>query len=497
MRSKKTIKNIITSLILQAISIICGFIIPRLIIDKFGSEVNGLISSITQFLGYITLLEVGFGPVVKSVLYKPIANKDKKQIEDILKATEKFFKKIAYIFIIYIVLLIFIYPAFVNQQFDRLFTTSLIIIISISTFTEYFFGITYMLYLQAEQKTYIISYLQIISKIINLLLIILLIHFGANVLIVKLLSSIIFMIKPIIQNIYVKKIYNIKLEKANKDYKIKNKWDGFAQHLAYVIFSNTDVTVITIFLNVLEVSVYSVYMLVINGIRSLINAFSGGIEALFGDMIAKKEDMKENLAVYELLYYIIVTFICVCTGILITPFIKIYTKGITDVNYIRPIFAVILVANQFVDSIRRPYNGMVLSAGKFRETQLGAWIEAISNIVLSCLLVIKFGIIGVAIGTLVANTIRTIELIIYASKNIINRTTKNISKRIMIAILQSIIVIFVIKLGLKMNITNYFEFIKYAIIISILSLLIIVPSSLIIYKKDTNNLIKKIKSIKK
>ena len=67
MRSKKAVKNIVTSLLQQLVSIICGLIVPRAIIGAFGSNVNGLIASITQFLGYITLLEVGIGPVIKSV----------------------------------------------------------------------------------------------------------------------------------------------------------------------------------------------------------------------------------------------------------------------------------------------------------------------------------------------------------------------------------------------------------------------------------------------
>ena len=69
---KLIIKNIGSSLLLQLVTIICGFIVPRLIISNYGSDVNGLVTSITQFLAYITLLEAGFGPVVKSLLYKPI-----------------------------------------------------------------------------------------------------------------------------------------------------------------------------------------------------------------------------------------------------------------------------------------------------------------------------------------------------------------------------------------------------------------------------------------
>ena len=101
MRSKKAIYNIITNLVLQLIIVIYGFVVPKIIIQTFGSGVNGLVSSITQFLAYITLLESGVGPVVKAALYKPIAKKDNKTIANILKTSERFFKRI-YIYLLYI-----------------------------------------------------------------------------------------------------------------------------------------------------------------------------------------------------------------------------------------------------------------------------------------------------------------------------------------------------------------------------------------------------------
>ena len=105
MRSKKAVKNIISSVFQQIITFVCGLIVPRAIIGTFGSSVNGLISSITQFLSYITLFEAGIGPVIKSALYKPIAKKDKYEIEKILKASQSFFRVISAIFIIYLIYL--------------------------------------------------------------------------------------------------------------------------------------------------------------------------------------------------------------------------------------------------------------------------------------------------------------------------------------------------------------------------------------------------------
>ncbi len=281
MRSKKAIKNIIASLLQQAITIICGLILPRAIIKTYGSSVNGLVSSITQFLAYIVLLEAGIGPVIKSVLYKPIANNDKEQIEKILKSAQRFFNVISYIFIAYLCVLCFVYPRLVNNEFSTGYTVSLLLIISISTFAEYFFGMVYNLYLQADQKTYVTTNIQSATTILNTVLCIVLIKLGMSIQIVKLVSAFVFVLRPILQNLYVRKKYNINLRNVKEKYELKQKWDGLVQHIASVIHDNTDVTLLTILGETKEISVYSVYLLVLKGIKSLAQSLVNGVIASF------------------------------------------------------------------------------------------------------------------------------------------------------------------------------------------------------------------------
>lgn len=292
MRSKKAVKNIIASAFQQLVVVICGLIIPRAIIGAFGSDVNGLISSITQFLGYITLLEAGIGPVIKAALYKPIAKKDKVQIEEILKASQRFFRVIAAIFIIYLVVLCFIYPMIVSNEFETGYTVSLILIIAISTFVEYFFGIIYRLYLQAEQKTYVTSTIQIVTTILNTILVILLIKVGANIQIVKLGSTLIFVLRPILQNMYVRNKYNIRLNDIEEKFDLKQKWDGLAQHIAGVVHNNIGVAIVTIFCGTTEVSVYSVYLYIVTGIKNMVQSLTGGVDASFRRYDCKRRKRK-------------------------------------------------------------------------------------------------------------------------------------------------------------------------------------------------------------
>ncbi len=96
---KTTLINTISTLTLQIITIINGFIIPKIILSYFGSEVNGIVSSIDQFLNYITLLEGGVTGVIMASLFKPLTENNKDKINSIVKTTEMFFKKIGYIYI--------------------------------------------------------------------------------------------------------------------------------------------------------------------------------------------------------------------------------------------------------------------------------------------------------------------------------------------------------------------------------------------------------------
>lgn len=486
MRSKNAAKNIVVSLLLQCVVIICGFIVPRLIIESFGSDVNGLITSITQFLAYITLLESGVAPVIKAKLYKPIARNDKKTIRNILFASERFFRKIAYIFIVYVVILCVIYPLIVARDFEIWFSVSLLIIIAVSTFAEYYFGMTYRAFLQAKQKTYVTSYIQIGTTIVNTICVVVLIKIGCGVLLVKLLSSLIFIARPLLQSWYVKRHYKLDYRNVDKGYKLTHKWDGMAQHIASVVHSNTDVVILTIFSGVAEVSVYSVYMLVVNGVKRISEALTGGIDASFGDMIAKGEDehLKDSFGVYEFLFFTLITIIFSCTLVLVVPFVALYTSGVTDADYVRPIFAFLIVLAEFVHSIRMPYNLLTLAAGHFRETMIGAWLEAGLNIVISIVLVFRFGIVGVAIGTLVAMFIRTIEFTYHASKYILKRKYINCVKKMVVLMLETAVIMIIVRLLPLSEIVDLTGLIGNALLTLCVACAVVLCGNIFCYRSD-------------
>lgn len=499
MRSKSALKNIITSIIQNLVIIICGFIVPKLIITNYGSNVNGLITSITQFLAYITLLESGIGPVIKARLYKPLANKDTKEIENILYASNRFFRTISKIFIIYVIVLCFIYPMLVNNEFDTVFSITLLLIISFSTLSEYFFGLTYTLLLQADQKTYVPAVFKILTVFVNTIFIVVLIKLGAHIFLVKLISTLILVIRPILINLYVKKKYKLDLSRCDKNYKLENKWDGLAQHIAAVVHNNTDIIVLTLFSTMTEVSVYSIYLLIISGIKNFVSSLTGGIDATFGDMIAKNEheQLNKSFRIYETIYLTLIAIIFSCTMVLIIPFIKIYTDDITDANYVRPLFAFLIVLAECLHSIRLPYSSTTLAAGHFKETMKGAWFEAISNLLISIILVFKLGIVGVAIGTLFAMFVRTIEFNIHMSKEILHVDYIKGLLKPMVIVLEVLLIYLLLNNVTLFRMYYYPEWLLYALIVFVISTIIILIINYLLFKRDFKDFKVLIKSLVK
>ncbi len=429
MRSKKAMWNMLSSLALQFVSVVCGLILPRLLIRSFGSAVNGMAASVTQFLSYIVLFEAGVGGVVRAALYKPLADDDHAKMSGILRASDRFFRKIAALFALFAAAVACLYPLLVRREFEYLFTFSLVLIIAFSTFFQYYFGMSRQILVQADQKRYVASNLQIMTILLNTLLAVVLIRLGCSIHAVKLGTAFVYALRPLALRLYVRRRYKPDVHAAPDETAIAQRWDGLGHHTAYFLHTNTDVFVLTVFsalsraVGIADVSVYSVYYAIVAGIEKVVSAFSSGIEAAFGNMIAREETetLQRNFRAYEFFSFTLVTALFTCTGLLLQPFLAVYTHGISDANYMRPLFGILLTAAEAVYCVRIPYNNVTLAAGHYRQTRNGAFLEAGINVVLSVALVIPLGLAGVALATLAAMTVRTVQYAFYLSRHILCR----------------------------------------------------------------------------
>ena len=455
----KASKNIIFSLLNQVVTIVVGLIVPRLIIKTYGSETNGLINSITQFLGYITLLDLGFGPVVKSTLYGPLKKKDKKQIANIITAAGRFFRRISYVFIGYIIFLCVFMNTAVASDLGWWETASLVLIISLSTFFEYFIGLAYSLFIEADKRNYVLSLVKIATSILNAVITVVLIRCGSSIQIVKLMASMVYIVRPIFYYLYVHRKYDLNLKDADPNFEIKEKSVALAQHISGIIHGKTDTLLLSLFVNQIMVSVYSVYYLVMNALQSLVSNIANSLAGHFGQMIASEDvrTLRKTFGIYEVIFSFIITVVFGVTFALIVPFVELYTQGITDADYVQPVFAAIITVAFYLHSLKCPYNSLVNAAGLFRDNRKGSIIEAALNLGISLVLIFPLGIKGVAIGTLISVLYRYIVIVRLSSKKVLKRKNAEHRKVALVSGLSILILIFLYRL-IGINISTYSDF---------------------------------------
>lgn len=484
-RQKKLLLNTGAALAYQVITLICGFVLPKFIIPYFGSAANGLITSITQFLAIITLCECGVGSVVQSALYKPLADKSDEEISKVVISSNRFFHKIVRLLFVYVAVLMMVYPFIIREEFSYVYTAAMVLILALSYFAQYYLFLTYRLLLNADQLSFIQLGAHSIALILNTVFTVVLIKLGASVHIVKLGSVVAFLIQPLIIKLYVDRHYHINLKLQLTEEPLKQKWNGLAQHIASVVQGNADTVVLTVFSTLENVSVYSVYYLVTHGVRQVIVSLNTGIKAMLGNMLAKGETdtLNKTFSAVEFAFHTLVTLLFAITAILILPFVRIYTVNFTDAFYIRPLFAALMVMGQAVYCLRIPYEMMIQAAGHYKQTQASSIIEAVINSVVAVVLVLTFGIEGVAISTIVAIGYRTVYLAFYIQKCILYRPIRYFLKHLMVDAV-SVVLMIVATCWLDMQPTNYYEWVWMALVVSLICCMVCVLINIIMYKKE-------------
>lgn len=413
--------NIITSFICQIVTTACGIVIPRIMIGAFGSAVYGATTSISQFLSYIALLEGGIGRVARGAMYQPLVNHDDLGVSRVYHATKRFFFYVGAAFLGYTVVISLSYRQIANASFlswESVFF--LVWAISLSTLFKYMGGLADLTLLNADQKQYYTNSVTVLTNLLNTAAIVFLACRSQNVVSVKLISSLIFILRPLFFRAFVKKKYTLPAVKKEQAV-LQNKWTGIGQHIAYFLHTNTDVVILTLFADLPTVSVYAVYSLIIVNIRNITASLSGGMEAAFGALIAKKEATALHNAYrrYKMLLSSAVMVLFGVTSVLLIPFVQLYTAGITDADYSQSLFAILILVAEAIHCLTLPCSTLPISANKLKSSRWGAYGEAIVNISLSCLLVFWNPLLGVAIGTLASECFKGLYYMIYSAKHIL------------------------------------------------------------------------------
>lgn len=494
MNMKKILKNGAAAVLSQLIAVIYGFVLPRLILEYFGSEVNGLTQSIKQFLSVISFLDLGVGQVLRTSLYRPLAENNADEISCVMASGRKFYRRLAWLLVGYAAALICIYPMLMARQFGFAYTSALIAVMAISSFAQYYFGIANEQLLQADQRGYVISGLQSVSNLLNLLLCIVLLRMERSIHEVKLAASIVFLIKPVVMVFVVRRRYSIDRCVKYTHEPIVQKWNGVAQHLSAVVLDGTDMIVLTLFSTLTNVSVYSVYYMVVASIQHFYYAATAGIQSAAGALWARCDlaAVEKMFARTEKWLHLIVVFVFSCIGLLIVPFVQVYTAGLNDAEYVQPLFAVILVLAYGMRCLRTPYNIWILAAGHYKQTQSCHMTAVILNLGISIAAVHVGGLIGVAVGTLAAMVYQTVWMAVYTARHLLKRPLTCIGKQLLADILMTAVICLFTR-GISLEQLSYAGWLSMAVRIAVVAAGVVFVSALLLCRQDLQAVCKRLR----
>ena len=423
-KAKKSIYNILTSVMGQVITIAMGIVIPRLVLVNLGSENNGLLSSITQALGYASLLEAGVGLASLQALYKPVAEKDRTSANAILSATNLYYKRTGLVYLLLVILLAIIYPLIIKTTISYKIVSLVVLISGLPGVVNYYFQGKYKILLQAEGKTYIITNLTTIISILTSAGKIILLLLGFGVIAVQSLYLVLSLLQMTYIACYIRENYKwIDLSAKPAYNKLSQRNSVLAHQLSGTIFSNTDTVILSIFCGLSVVSVYSMYTMLFGMVGTLLSNLAGSITFALGQELGVDQKRYQKLQdSFELVYISLSFSLILVAYIYILPFLQIYTEGISDIDYIDRILPALFVVIALLENSRLSSAKAIHVAGHFKQTQWHAWTEMIINVGVSVLGVIAWGIYGTLIGTIAALLFRANAMIIYANKKILNRS---------------------------------------------------------------------------
>ncbi len=429
--AKKSLLNILTGVGGQIITIAIGIILPRLFITNYGSETNGFLSSINNMIYYLTLLEAGVGTATVQALYGPIARNDRTKINGILSATNLFYKRTGGIYAICVVAMAIVYPLLVPSALSYVLQSGIILLVGAGGVVGYYYQAKFRLLLQAEGKQYVITNVMTIAHILTSVGKLVCVSLVLPIIWLQTVQFFIVLLQVCFYYFYIYKYYKwIDLKIQPDEAAISQKNSVLVHQIAEMVFNHVDVMLLTFLVKDLKiVSVYVLYCMFVDMISTLISNVNTGFIFKLGQLYNSKElnVFMKTFDLYETYYMAFSFALYTVTYLFLMPFMKLYTAGVSDANYLLEWLPLLFVAYKLLVCGRAACGGLGSYAGHFKQTVSHSIIETSINLGVSIIAVILFdklwhlGIYGVLLGTIAALLYRANIMIVYANKKILFR----------------------------------------------------------------------------
>lgn len=407
------IKNILLSSFFgvteQFISYLTAFVFRTvflMVLSKNYLGISGLFSNVLQIF---SLAELGIGGVISYRMYEPVKNRDVNKCSGLLH----FYKNIyQLLFWILLVMGAMFYPFLDNIIADAsevpadINLNVIYWLFVIQSATSYLYVYMQSL-LNADQKGYVISFVNTIYNVGSNVLKIVVLIVSKDYTLTLAAGIIINVLYNIIFSIYIKNSYGeiVKckdvLTKKEKHLIYKDTGALLCHKIGYTVVKSTDSIILSKYVGVVILGIYSNYALIAAAIDSVLNRLFGSFVSSIGNMSIDKS-REETHNSYKKLLFINMwgsSFCAISLFILANHFMEIW---LDDSFLLKPWIVLIICINLFMNSSRIINGAFVNANGLFVKDRLRPVFEAVFNLVISVVLVKRIGIGGVFIGTILS-----------------------------------------------------------------------------------------------
>lgn len=410
MRSSNSIKNIIFSVTLSVVTMIVGFIAQKIFLEILGTEYLGVQGLFTNVLSILGIVELGIGPAMIYKLYKPLAKNNKEKIKSLISFYKNCYIIIAIVITSLGLMLLPFLKYIVGETNIEININYIYILFLVDTACSYL--LTYKRsILYADQKNYVLDAVHIIYIILMNVSQIIILVLTKNYILYLIIKIIFRILENIVLTLITNKKYPYIKEKKVKQLSKREKKSIYInlkgliyQKISGVASQGINNIIISSFLGVSTVGMYSNYNLVLQALNNLISQAFTSITASVGNLLTETDTQKSYSIYKKLLFINSWIFMFASIGILciIEPFITLWIGE----QYILPFSVlIVLVINFYIQGMKRTSNTFKEAAGIYYKGRFLAISETILNILFSIVLIKLYGLVGVFLGNIVSSLV--------------------------------------------------------------------------------------------
>jgi O-antigen/teichoic acid export membrane protein len=402
MKTKKTALIFITDIIPLIIVSLLGIFKFKLFLKVLGDETLGLYQLFSQIMIYVALVDGGLSNAVLFSLYKPNVDGDKKKFNAILAGSFKSFSFIGMAVFGIATIVSFIVPFLIKDSiFGYWYIILTFLLFAISNVIGYFF-VPYNCLLEVKEKKHIYNLTSQIGQIVLSVCEIIMLLANIKFAYILIMHSVVKLLACLAEAYICKKEFpDIKITQKEKNFEFKKHISSLLFHkINGLVGSNIDSIIISSFLGLKYVAIYSAYSYIITMMKNILGKISASMTAIVGNYLVKTKDkMYELFKEFNSMLFYIAIIICTPLTLAIDGFIDIFYEGEIITEFL---IAISFVSILFTFIIKMDTTLFVSAGGLYKETQHCAITDTIVNLVLSLVLIHYVGISGVLIATAVA-----------------------------------------------------------------------------------------------